>query len=82
MKKFSDFLSEDSSDKLQSKLEKTMKSIDSHVARGGQIHHARALELVDRYNDLKDKAKETDAWEKHCSKHDLDTSHKGHDFYS
>lgn len=65
------------------KLDKTAKSIRTHVMAGGNMNHARAHELVDRYDDhydaLKDHHPEAHrAWLKSKGA----VPHTGHDLYA
>lgn len=87
MKTFVDFISEGADEnKLVQKLEKTRASMHSHWKRGGEARHQKGRELIYRYNDLKNKLRDTPEGEKHwkeyCAKHSHATDHEGHDFYA
>jgi hypothetical protein len=87
MKSFKNYIAEATDDnrKIVDKLEKTRTSIHSHWKRGGESYHKHALRLIYRYNDLKNKLRDTPEgnqhWKEYCARHKFDTTHAGHDHY-
>jgi hypothetical protein len=68
------------------KLNKTLNSINAHMARGGKHSSQRGMELIDRYNDLKAEAVSVGGysnpeWKAYCAKIKCDLSHDAYDFY-
>ena len=66
------------------KLEKTRKSIITHVGNGGNSRQRRAQELIGRYNDHVDvlKRKYPEHWKEYCKKNGSHPSHDGYDMYA
>lgn len=65
-------------------LERTQKSIGSHVSRGGSVHSWRGSELRMRYDDHRDWLcnKHPKAWEAYCKKHGHHIDHDGSDMFA
>ena len=88
MKTFRNYITEalSGNEKLVQKLEKTRASMHNHWKRGGESHHSRGLQLIYRYNDLKNKLTDTaegnDHWKAYCKKHGFHPQHQGHDHYA
>lgn len=65
------------------KLDKTAKSIRNHVMSGGNINHARAHDLVSRYDDHYDALKDNHPDEhRKWLKDRGSVPHSGHDLYA
>jgi len=69
-------------DQIIAKLDKTAKSLRSHVNRGNTPAGMRSMELIDRYGDLRNKALATGVWAKHCESHSYDFNHDAYDFFA
>lgn len=71
-------------DKAVKVLEKTWKSISSHVGRGGSVHSWRGSELRMRYDDHRDylRDKHMKTWEAYCKKHGHHIDHNGSDMFA
>jgi len=65
-------------------LEKTWKSIGSHVSRGGSVHSWRGSELRMRYDDHRSwlRNKHIKEWEAYCKKHGFHLDHDGSDIFA
>ena len=63
-------------------LERTVKSINAHLSRGGTMQSKRGYELLDRYNDLRQIAHGQNVWAGYCEAHQYDISHDGYDFFA
>jgi hypothetical protein len=66
------------------KMEKTRKSIQNHVASGGNSHGQRGSELRSRYDDHADRMKELHPahWKAHNERNRTDRHHTGHDLFA
>ena len=65
------------------KLEKTRATIGNHIRRGNGLNeNYRSWELVDRYDDLKEIAKQEDVWNIYCIGRGSDPSHEGYDLFA
>ena len=72
------------SEKIVAKLIKTQKSINAHVMRGNQITGQRSLELLDRYQDLREELRTQDikAWKAFCDTTHADYQHDCYDLFA
>lgn len=91
MESFKDFFDkkEERLDKMSpekhiEKLDKTMKSIHTHIANGGHGNTQRGWELTGRYNDHADvlKQKYPKHWTKYNKERGYDPGHNGYDLYA
>lgn len=64
------------------KLHKTAKTLSNHIARGNRLNNRRSFVLVDRFNDLKDKARDEDVWEVFCSETGSCPTHDAYDYFA
>jgi len=80
MKTFAEYITENST--LKS-LDRTFKSIQSFKQRnpGHSMNNQRALKLMDRYDDLKDRLSDKE-WEAYCKSRGFDPYHKGVDVFA
>ncbi|WP_216361008.1 hypothetical protein [Comamonas thiooxydans] len=68
------------------KLEKCLKSITAHAARGNTPAGLRSMILIDRYDDLRmqtfDNEPVLTEWRLYCKAHGFATSHQGIDHFA
>lgn len=69
------------------KLAKTRNTINAFIARGGNYGTQRAMELIDRYNDLKASVVKVGGysnpeWRAYCESIKADVSHDGYDLFA
>jgi len=71
-------------EKLVAKLIKTDNSIRAHVRRGNTINGQRSIELLDRYQEIREvlRDKHFKAWKDFCDKNHADYSHDGYDLFA
>jgi hypothetical protein len=66
---------------IAEKLHKTADSLSAHAARGYRHTGQRALELIDRYESLREEASE-EVWEAFCKARGYAPSHTAYDFFA
>lgn len=68
------------------KLEKCLKSINAHVARGNTPAGMRSMNLIDRYDGLRLKGMDDELvlseWHSYCKDHGFATSHRATDLFA
>ena len=64
---------------IETKLQRTMRSIRRQADNGATGRNARLLASIDRYNCLKRKAIEIEAWVDYCESNRLAKDHNGWD---
>jgi hypothetical protein len=86
MKTFKDYIEEskDSFEHHLGKLNKTAKSIASHVSRGGGPLTSRGYELRSRYTQHLEaiKEKHPEKWKEHCKANGIYPNHDAMDMYA
>ncbi len=76
-------------EQIAAKLKKTAASLSAHVARGNTTNGQRSLDLIDRYEELRDlcngmrgTVEKMKVWDDHCAAHGFDSRHTGYDFFA
>ena len=68
---------------ITQKLEKTINSINNHIARNGfSVESQRSHDLMFRYSELKEQAIEEGTWEAYCSERGFHPSHNAGDCFA
>ncbi len=69
--------------KLETKLDKLTTTISNHISRGNyNSQTSKAWELQDRYDELKEKAQDKDAWFAYCTTRGLSVDHRAWDLWA
>ena len=70
-----------SNDQIFNWLKKTSASCSSY-ARKNSIGSQRSYDLIDRYNELREEAKERSIWRDYCDSIGFDYNHDACDFWA
>jgi hypothetical protein len=71
---------------LRQKLEKCRKTLEAHVSRGATPAAQRSMDLIDRYNGLRNQKMDSqasfDEWVLYCQANGFDYRHDAGDFFA
>lgn len=77
-------LSNISTEKIVQMLSRAEKSLKSHIARGNRMGGARSLELLDRFEALRQELQDRDynLWKEWCDTVGSDAACTGYDYFA